>query len=155
MFPRSIARLAALQAVCQQILCPHEAVTTILTEFLHERFTPFGYNLASDLLEGQSFKVDRDFFQVLLLGVHQHAELLDTWIATALPEKWQLNQLEAATHAILRCAAFEILEHPDTPKEVIFNEYITAAHIFLPDKGYGLINAILEKLYPVITASHA
>ena len=135
LFPRTVSRLAAVQATFQKLLRPDMSIADIIQDFVLYRFTPEGYAL----FNGEYFSIDQDFFTFITLGANGSWGTVENTIEKALPSGWSMNQMETTTRAIFRC--------PSTPKGVILNEYIVAAHCFLLDKGHGLINAVLEKTF--------
>lgn len=144
-FPRTVSRLAAIQATFQKLLRPDMSISDIIQDFVMYRFTPEGYALFED----DYFSIDQDFFTFITLGADESWLNIENIIAGSLPTNWSMDQMENTTRAIFRCAGFEIQACPSTPKGVILNEYIMAAHCFLLDKGHGLINAVLENSYNV------
>lgn len=143
MFPRTLSRFAAIQGVCQHFYCPEKTLEVIQKEFETHRFTPHGYRLFED---EEPMALDVDFFKHLMKGVQDNRGKLDVHIGASLPMGWSLRKMEHGTHSIFLCAGFELLKDIDTPKQVIFNEYLNAAHSFLLKKGPGFVNALLEKL---------
>jgi transcription termination factor NusB len=115
---------------------------------LHHRFTPQGYAIFQE----EPFLVDQDFFVYIATGGDQNHALIEEIVSVALPDGWTIGQMENTTRAIFRCAGFEIQNCPSTPKGVILNEYISAAHCFLLDKGHGLVNAVLDKTFDALRA---
>ena len=148
LFPRTVSRLAAVQATFQKLLRPDMSIANIVQDFVLYRFTPEGYTL----FEGEQVNIDQDFFTFIALGANESWGNIENIIVNALPSGWSMDQMENTTRAIFRCAGFEIQQCPSTPKGVILNEYIMAAHCFLLDKGHGLINAVLEKTFDVFRA---
>ncbi len=155
LFPRTVARFAAVQAVFQKIMCPNTPGQTILNEFLTYRFTPspleqsFSYAISDEETE----LMDCSLFLCLVKGVFEDQIQLDAAIFSALPSGWSLEKMEYTTRGILLCGAFELLKCPDTPKNVILNEYVSLSHRFLLEKGPQFINAVLETLANTLRSS--
>ena len=145
-FPRTVSRLAAIQATFQKLLRPDMPISNIVEDFITHRLTSQGY----ELFEDEFLTMDQDFFIFITQGADQHWISIEQAIAGSLPPKWSMDQMENTTRAIFRCAGFEIQACPSTPKRIILNEYITTAHYFLLDKGHGLVNAVLEKTFTVL-----
>ena len=144
MFPRTLSRFAAVQGICQHFYCPEKSLEIIQKEFEDHRFTADGYDLFD---EKEPMAMDKAFFHHLMNGVQQYRGKLDVHIGACLPMGWSLRKMEYGTHSIFLCAGFELLHDLETPKQVIFNEYLNTAHCFLLSKGPGFINALLEKLW--------
>lgn len=143
MFPRTLSRFAAVQGVCQHFYCPEKSLEVIQREFETQRFTPKGYGLFE---EEDPMTLDVPFFHHIMEGVQQNRGKLDVHIGACLPLGWSLRKMEYVTHSIFLCAGLELLQDKETPKQVIFNEYLNTAHGFLLTKGPGFVNALLEKL---------
>lgn len=125
------------------------SIADIIQDFVLYRFTPEGYALFDE----EYFSIDQDFFTFITLGANGSWGTVENTIEKALPSGWSMNQMETTTRAIFRCSGFEIHNCPSTPKGVILNEYIMAAHCFLLDKGHGLINAVLDKTFDTFRPS--
>ena len=151
-FPRTVSRLAAIQATFQRLLRPSISMELVLQDFFLYRFTPAGYDV---FLTDAFFPLDQDFFTFIATGADEQGETIESQMTHALPRGWKIDQMENATRAIFRCAGFEATFCPSTPKRVILNEYITAAHCFLLDKGHGLVNAVLDKAFDTWRPVHA
>ncbi len=149
LFPRTVSRLAAIQATFQKLLRPDMSISDIIQDFILYRFNSEGYVLFQE----ERCAIDQDFFTFITLGADESWRNIESTIVGALPSGWSMDQMENTTRAIFRCSGFEIQNCPSTPKGVILNEYIMAAHCFLLDKGHGLINAVLEKTFDTFRGS--
>ena len=49
-----------------------------------------------------------------------------------------------AANALLRCGAWELLKHPDTPREVVIDEYVELAKAFFDEAEAKFVNAALD-----------
>lgn len=88
-------------------------------------------------------KVDMEYFQVLLNGVANRVDELDTTIKPylgRLPE-----ELDPVEQAILRLATLELLERIDTPFKVVINEAIELAKLFGAEESHKFVNGVLDK----------
>lgn len=142
LFPRTVARLAAVQAVFQGMMRPDLTTEDLIQEFLSCRLSDKGELL---FLE-QELWMDLPLFRVLVQGSQEKANFLEKAIEEILPQGWTLYRMEKVSRSILRCASFELAFCPETPKAVIFNEYVTAGHCFLLNNGHKFINGFLENL---------
>ena len=95
-------------------------------------------------LEGYA-RADRELVQALARGVLARAAEIEQLIAPHLLERG-FAELSPVERAILSIAAFELLEHPETPFKVILNEAIELGKSFGGAEGYKLVNGVLEKL---------
>ena len=136
---RSMARLAAVQALYQLELNPSIEADTVVREFARHR-------LGREIDGEQYGEADLELFLDVVQGASADAERLDETISAALSEEWPLDRLEAVLRAILRAGAYELLHRPDVPPRVSVSEYTTIAHAFFSGKEPGLANGVLNRL---------
>lgn len=132
---RSVARLAAVQALYQIDLTSADAAT-VTAEFRGHRL---------DAGQGGP-EADRDFFNQVVVGVCDRRAEIDALLAPLLAEGWVLDRLETVLRAVLRAGAFEILARGDIPARVVIDEYVSVARAFFSDKEPGVVNGILDRL---------
>ena len=56
-----------------------------------------------------------------------------------------LAKLDVTEAVILRIAAWELLNHPDVPFQIVLDEAIDLARRFGADQGHSFVNAILDR----------
>ena len=133
---RRAARLAAVQALYQMELAG-AGVETVIQEFSDHRFD-------ADL-EGEAMAAaDEAYFAEIVRGVVEHQAELDRAISKRLAEGWRLERLEATVRAILRAGCFELAYRPDTPHEVVIDEYVELAKAFFDPTEAKFVNAALD-----------
>jgi N utilization substance protein B len=134
--PRTVARLAAVQALYQMELVGC-GVEDVITEFSDHRFDA---NLEGEVLA----TADEDYFAAIVRGVVADQTALDRGIAERLAGGWRLERLDSTLRAILRAGAFELMRRPDTPIEVIIDEYVELAKAFSEEAEVKFVNAALD-----------
>ena len=93
---------------------------------------------------------DAKFFAMLLRGVlTQHADL-EAAIAPHLDRT--LAELSPVEFSVLLLAAYELLQHPETPYKVIINEAVDLAKTFGGTDGHKFVNGVLDKLAAQVRA---
>lgn len=172
-FPRSMARFAAIQAVYQKLIRKTLTSQNVVDEFTRYRFhdrilqkpnlenkenhtcsknqnenSKFNkkYETEYAIFEDDFYVLDCELFCHIVHGVDEKSEDLVIAISKALPENWFIDKLENSTSALLQCATFELLFCKEIPREVILNEYVIAAQVFLLEKGPAFVNGLLETL---------
>ena len=91
---RSIARLAAVQALYQLELNPGRGPDAVIGEFLHHRL--------GREIDGDNYgEADEKLFAEIVRGVAEHRERLDETLSAALSEEWPLPRLETLLRLIL------------------------------------------------------
>lgn len=136
---RTVARLAAVQALYQLELNRELDAQAVVREFARYRFD-------QEIDGDQLAEADAAFFADIVRGVSADQERLDGDISTALVEDWPLNRLDAVLRAILRAGAWELVHRADIPARVSISEYIAIAHAFFIGKEPGLANGVLDRL---------
>ena len=135
---RSRARLAAVQALYQMDLAE-----TDLAEVIEE----FKAHRLDDGMEGEGAGVsDPEHFARVLKGVVRRQRDLDPMIDQQLAEGWRLTRIDSIVRAILRAAAFELMELKDVPPRVVISEYIDVAHAFFEGDESRVVNGVLDGL---------
>ncbi|WP_292263400.1 transcription antitermination factor NusB [Brevundimonas sp.] len=133
---RTIARLAAVQALYQMELAG-EGVETVIDEFSRHRFD-------ADI-EGQMLaEADEDYFAQIVRGVVTGQVEIDAAVKARLASNWRLERLDATLRALLRCGAWELRDRPDTPREVVIDEYVELAKAFFAEAEAKFVNAALD-----------
>jgi N utilization substance protein B len=139
--PRSVARLAAVQAL-YQMETAGTGVEAVIREFSDHRFDRA---LPDDGGEGPTLAAaDEPFFAELVRGVVTEQTHLDQAVARRLGKNWTLARLDATARAILRAGAYELIRREDVPTEIAIDEYVEVAKAFFEGPEPGFINAALD-----------
>lgn len=88
--------------------------------------------------------IDVEYFQLLLLEVPSHLQDLDQALTPHLSRP--LQEVDPVELAILRLAAYELINRPDIPYRVVINEAVELAKTFGAEAGHKFVNGILDKL---------
>jgi N utilization substance protein B len=141
---RSQARLAAVQALYQM-----DMAGTDLAEVIDEFKTLRMGELAEDRTVAGA---DAEHFERILQGVVRRQKELDPVIDNQLATGWSLGRVDSILRAILRAAAFELVEDSAVPVRVVISEYVNVAHAFFagdePKVVNGVLDALARKLRP-------
>jgi len=136
--PRSVARLAAVQALYQMEVSG-AGVDSVIREFSEHRFD-------RDVEGERLAAADETFFAELAKGVVTNQARVDQGIVKRLASGWRLERLDATARAVLRAGAFELMYRPDVPTEVVINEYVEIAKSFFEGPESGFINGALDAI---------
>jgi transcription antitermination protein NusB len=142
---RSIARLAAVQALYQLEINPGLGPESVIGEFVHHRL---GREIDGDVYG----EADEKLFAEIVRGVWRERERLDETLSAALTEEWPLLRLDMILRLILEAGAYEIVHRPDIPPRVTMSEYIAIADAFFGGKEPGLANGVLDRLARTLRA---
>jgi N utilization substance protein B len=133
---RTVARLAAVQGLYQMELSG-AGVDTVVREFLDHRFE-------SDL-EGEPLaQGDHAYFEQILQGVVADQQAIDSAVVKRLAKGWRLERLDATVRAMLRAGTYELIHQPETPFEVVIDEYVELAKAFFDESEAKFVNAALD-----------
>ncbi len=136
--PRSVARLAAVQALYQMEVSG-VGVDAVVREFSEHRFD-------RDVDGQQMAAADETFFAELAKGVVARQGEVDQAIVKRLASGWRLERLDATARAVLRAGAFELIHRRDVPTEVVIDEYVEIAKSFFEGPEAGFINGALDAI---------
>jgi N utilization substance protein B len=136
--PRSVARLAAVQALYQMEVSG-VGVDAVVREFSEHRFD-------RDVDGEQMAAADETFFAELAKGVVAKQGEVDQAIVKRLASGWRLERLDATARAVLRAGAFELIHRRDVPTEVVIDEYVEIAKSFFEGPEAGFINGALDAI---------
>ena len=138
---RSAARLAAVQALYQMELTG-EPWAKVRTEFEDHRL---GMEVDGEVLA----EADRKYFRKILEGVVSNQSEIDKAVNDTLKDGWPLRRIDPILRALFRASGFELLVL-DTPRKVIFNEYVEVAKAFFDGDEPKLANAVIEAIAKVL-----
>ncbi len=135
---RSVARLAAVQALYQMELSGVD-VDTVILEFISDRF--------GREIDGEAYmEADQTLFAELVRGVVARQREIDPLVARTVSAGWALPRLDATLRALIRTGAYELMARADIPVKVILSEYIDIAHAFFSGDEPGFANGVLDKI---------
>jgi N utilization substance protein B len=135
---RSVARLAAVQALYQQQM-ENTALTRLLDEFHMHR-------LGKEIEEDQYADAEVDFFDDIVTGVDARRDEIDELLQSTLADGWKIARLDKTMVQILRCGTYELLARADISKKIVISEYIDVAHAFFDDKEAKFVNGVLDSV---------
>jgi transcription antitermination protein NusB len=134
---RRPARLNAVQALYQMELTGEDA-ETVADEFIEHRL-----GREPEIHGGAA---DAEFFGAIVRGVPHHQTEIDKSIAKVLAQNWRLERVDSILRAILRAAAYELIDRKDVPAKAVIDEYVEIAHAFFEGDEPNFVNAALDKL---------
>jgi transcription antitermination protein NusB len=86
-----------------------------------------------------------DFAEKLFQGTSENKETIDMLIVQ-YAQNWELNRMATIDRNILRLAAFELMNMPDTPINVIIDEAVEIAKKYSTNDSSKFVNGILDKI---------
>jgi len=135
---RRAARLAAVQALYQIELTGNRP-DLVIAEFIAHR-------LDRSIDGERAGPTDRAHFVALIQGVTRRLGDLDALVGDMLAEGWSLQRLGALLRALMRAAAFELVELEAVPARVVIDEYVERSRSFFSEREPSFVNGALDKL---------
>jgi N utilization substance protein B len=89
-------------------------------------------------------EADEDWFAEIVRGVVTGQRFIDTAVKARLASNWRLERLDATLRALLRCGAWELMERPEVPREIVIDEYVELAKAFFDEAESKFVNAALD-----------
>lgn len=133
---RSVARLAAVQALYQQQM-EGTALARLLNEFHQHR-------LGAEIEDIEFADAEVDFFDDVVRGVDARREEIDDLLTGRLAQGWTIARLDKTMLQILRAGTYELIARPDVPKAAAISEYVDVAKAFFDDREAKFVNGILD-----------
>ena len=100
--------------------------------------------IESQFLEEQDFRLaDVDYFRELLHQVPARLDELDPALEPYMQRT--MGEVDPVERAILRVAAYELLERMEIPFRVVLNEAVALAKTFGAADSHKYVNAVLDK----------
>ncbi len=136
---RSASRLAVVQALYQMEIANQDSESA-LNEFIDHR-------LGQEIEGEQYMEADKKYFAGLVRGVVEQQHDIDRAIARSVPKEWPFDRIDPIMRAILRSAAYELMQQPDVPTRIVVNEYMHIATAFFEDGEENVfIGGVLNRL---------
>ncbi len=135
---RHLAREKALQALYQWQLT-EEPVHTVIKKFTQLQA------MDRQTMDG----VDIEYFEKIVTGVTEKTAEIDRMIEQYVSHG--MHDLDPIERTLLRMGSYELMTCHHTPYRVVINEMIELAKKYGSDKGYKLINGVLDKIYSHLT----
>ena len=164
MVTRRQSREWALQMLVQFDLNPPEAVDAALAVFWEQQAQLESDSLAAesrdarviftsaDPRERESLAVARAFAEERAKGAWASRDALDAALEPYL-ENWSLYRLGTVERAVLRLAAWELLNCSDIPSPIVVNEAVDLAKWFSESKSGRFVNGVLDKFAKGVRAA--
>jgi transcription antitermination factor NusB len=92
--------------------------------------------------QGEPYRV---FAVKIFKGVCDNKDKIDALIAK-YAKNWELNRMAAVDRNIIRLAAYEIIDMPETPINVIIDEAVEISKKYSTKDSSKFVNGILDKL---------
>jgi len=140
---KSIARIAAVQAIYQNILQNNEDMDDIMQNVLS-----FYQNDSSitNLPDNLKISLSISHFKMLVKSVFENFNKLDEIIDNHLTNDKDPAHMPILLRALLRVSIAELLFFQTTPAKVVINEYTDIANDMLNEHEIGFVNSVLDKI---------
>lgn len=141
---RRKAREFALLGVYEALINPtadFAAIDANLVSVITDDGKPVaGCDLAAEDFE----ECDQAFYREILDGVLAERGSIEERIARHLDR--EPSRLSVVEHACLMIGTWELIHRPENPYRVVINEAVELSKHFGADRGYKLVNGVLDKI---------
>ena len=96
----------------------------------------------------------KKFIKDVVLGTLERKELIEEIISSHLKEDINLKRTDKLVIILLHASIFELLYKPQTSINIIINEYLNVAKVFVDNKQKNFLNALLDKISKKIRNSN-
>ena len=132
--PRHLARIIALQSLFEWSLN-----SINIEEILNRNSNDY---VQIDTPEENKSKVDSQLANLIVKGVTENLDSIDTIIQNSAPE-WPLSQIAKVDLEILRIAIFELCMAKNVPPKVAIDEAVELAKEFGGENSSKFVNGVL------------
>ena len=132
--PRHLARIIALQSLFEWSLN-----SINIEEILNRNSNAY---VQIDTPEENKSKVDSQLANLIVKGVTENLDSIDTIIQNSAPE-WPLSQIAKVDLEILRIAIFELCMAKNVPPKVAIDEAVELAKEFGGENSSKFVNGVL------------
>lgn len=148
---RRVAREFALLGVYQSLINPQADFAAIDANLLSV-ITDEGEPMAGCDLTADDFdRCDQDFYREILEGVLEEREEIHAELSKHLDrDPMRLSMVELAC---LMIGAWELKHRIENPYRVVINEAVELSKSFGSDRGYKLVNGVLDKVAANVRAT--
>ncbi|HJD55995.1 MAG TPA: transcription antitermination factor NusB [Rickettsia endosymbiont of Pyrocoelia pectoralis] len=140
---KSIARIAAVQAIYQYTLQDSNDIEAIMQDVLS--FYQDDYFAASSD-ENLKISLTISHFEMLVKLVFENTAKIDEIINSHLVNDKNPDHMPVLLRALLRVSISELLLFKATPVKVVINEYTDIANEMLNEHEIGFVNSVLDKI---------
>lgn len=133
----SAARLMAVQAV-YQLIYSRVSAQSVIEDFLYHRT---GNNLGEDV---EAMPPDGRLFSGIVHGAQKDHDNLDAIVAHYSGKHWR--EMDALLLAVLRCFAYEIVNHSEIDAPILITDYIEVTKAFYDRDETRLVNGITDAM---------
>lgn len=138
---KSIARIAAIQAIYQYMLRNNDNIDDIVENVLSF------YHTANSMTDSPvKISLTISHFKMLVKLVFENLDKIDEIISNHLTNDKDQNHMPILLQALLCSGICELLFFPDIPAKVVINEYTDIANDMLNDHEIGFVNSVLDKI---------
>ncbi|MBY0354657.1 MAG: transcription antitermination factor NusB [Rickettsiales bacterium] len=139
---KSAARMAAVQCLYQ-----HEYATELNADQLIVARLGIEAEEEGMLeeLEPLDIAPDAKLLRGIVTGAIEQKVEIDRKLAEILGTRWSGHRMPDVMRALFRCAAYELLYHPQLKTGILLDQYVTLATSFFDDQEVGFVNGALQE----------
>ena len=96
--------------------------------------------------EGITDKNAQNYIKTIAMGVANHEEEIESFIASNLKKDWNINRISKIDLSLLKLAIYEI-QYKKLEYKIVINEAIVLSKQYSDIKVTKMINAMLDRFY--------
>ncbi len=143
---KTITRIAVIQALYQSINQQNLDFFYIIKQIEELYRSENVCELFEDGAKKYKIKINISMFREIANFANAQKDKIDEYIIKHLSDTVHYNNCSQNLKALLRSAVGEALIFPETPKNVIVDEYTNIAAEMLQEKDIGFVNGIIDKI---------
>jgi N utilization substance protein B len=139
---KSAARMAAIQCLYQHEFAPELSADQLIVARMGIEGEEDGL---LEELEPLDIAPDAKLLRGVVTGALGQKIEIDRRLEETLGTRWSGHRMPELMRALFRCAAYELLYHPDLKPGIILDQYVTLATSFFDDNEVGFVNGSLQE----------
>lgn len=140
---KSAARMAAVQCLYQHEIVPELSPDQLIVARMGIEGEEEGM---LEELEPLDIAPDAKLLRGIVSGAVGQKVEIDRRLEESLGLRWSGARMPELMRALFRCAAYELLYHPDLKPGIILDQYVTLATSFFDDNEVGFVNGALQEV---------
>jgi N utilization substance protein B len=147
---KSLSRIAAIQTIYQYHKSENSAdinkLISQMKDFYKSENLAADFGLSSEEQNHLTIKLSVKYFEDLVLQTIDHLTIIQNHLKKLLSQESDIERLPILLLAVLEVGISEIMFFPQTPKNVIIDQFTNISNNMLEEHNIGFVNSILDKL---------
>ena len=148
---KSLARIAAVQTLYQYNNTQGDITSLLLrvADFYKDESALEDLEVEKDVK--LKLKVSQNYLKELVNYTHNNLEEINSIISSLISDPEQIKAMPKLLLSVLQVAICELKFFPETPRNVVINEFTDIASDMLGSNEVGFVNSALDKFTPQLS----